>query len=275
MKKSVFFTDLDGTLLDARTYSFEAALPALDILRARRVPLVICSSKTRAEIEHYRRRLGNPDPFISENGGAIFIPGGYFSEGTELSVTGEEDETGAHKVIRLGARYQDLRRVVVELREDGFDVRGFGDMAPEEIAAATGLPKSEAVMAGMREFDEPFVFRDGGKDREKLAAAVKARGFNITEGQFFHILGASDKGRAVSILIDMYRKEYGEIVTVALGDSPNDLPMLRCVDRPVIVEKDGGGYHPRFSAEDFERAEGTGPEGWNRAVMKLLEEIDR
>jgi len=275
MKKPVFFSDLDGTLLDARTYSFDAALPALGILRARRVPLVVCSSKTRAEIEHYRRKLGNPDPFITENGGAIFIPRGYFSQGTALPAPGEEDETGAHRVIRLGARYRDLRKAVVELREEGFDVRGFGDMAPEEIAAATGLSKNEAVMAGMREFDEPFVFRGGGKKREKLVNAIKAKGFNTTEGLFFHILGASDKGRAVSILIDMYRKEYGEIVTVALGDSPNDLPMLQCVDHPVIVEKDGGGYHPRFSTEDFERAEGAGPEGWNRAVMKFLEEIDQ
>jgi phosphoserine phosphatase len=31
-------------------------------------------------------------------------------------------------------------------------------------------------------------------------------------------------------------------MTVALGDSPNDLPMLRSVDRPIIVEKHGGGY---------------------------------
>jgi len=52
MKKPVFFSDLDGTLLDARTYSFDAALPALGILRARRVPLVVCSSKTRTEIEN-------------------------------------------------------------------------------------------------------------------------------------------------------------------------------------------------------------------------------
>lgn len=275
MKKPVFFTDLDGTLLDTRTYSFDAALPALDILRARRVPLVICSSKTRAEIEHYRAKLGNSDPFVSENGGAVFIPRGYFSRETGGHVPCEEDAKNLYRIIRLGARYKDLRRAMVELREEGFDVRGFGDMSPGEIAATTGLPGTEAVMAGMREFDEPFIFRGDGKMREKLTTAIRTKGFNITEGLFFHILGASDKGRAVSILIDMYREEYGEIVTIALGDSPNDLPMLRCVEHPVIVEKEGGVYDPRLAMEDFEQAEGAGPEGWNRAVMKLLGEIER
>ena len=73
----VIFTDLDGTLLDA-AYSFLPAAPALEAVRRTSVPLVICSSKTRREIESYRIRLGNHDPFIAENGGAVYVPEGYF-----------------------------------------------------------------------------------------------------------------------------------------------------------------------------------------------------
>jgi predicted mannosyl-3-phosphoglycerate phosphatase (HAD superfamily) len=40
MKKPVFFTDLDGTLLDFHTYSFNPALPALEHLKAHEVPLI-------------------------------------------------------------------------------------------------------------------------------------------------------------------------------------------------------------------------------------------
>ncbi len=272
MRRPVIFTDLDGTLLDSKTYSFDAALPALDILRAMHIPLVVCSSKTRTEIEHYRRKLGNTDPFISENGGAVFIPKRYFSQDAESLISFEEDEKGDYGIMRLGAKYRDLRRAIGELREAGFDMRGFGDMTREEMAVVTGLPPDEASMAKMREFDEPFIFRGNAKEREKLVNAVKRKGFNITQGLFFHILGNSDKGKAVSILINIYRRQYGEIVTAALGDSPNDLPMLRCVDHPVIVEKYGSGYDPHFDGEKFERAEGIGPEGWNRAVIRFLEE---
>ena len=74
----VVFTDLDGALLDYETYSFSAASEALELLRRHEIPVVLCSSKTHAEIEHIQLDLRLRHPFISENGGAIFLPRGYF-----------------------------------------------------------------------------------------------------------------------------------------------------------------------------------------------------
>ncbi|MBP1733392.1 MAG: mannosyl-3-phosphoglycerate phosphatase, partial [Deltaproteobacteria bacterium] len=67
----VIFTDLDGTLLDSMTYSFEPARPALRKLKDLGIPLIICSSKTRLEIERYRQEFGSLYPFVAENGGGI------------------------------------------------------------------------------------------------------------------------------------------------------------------------------------------------------------
>ncbi|MCK6469820.1 MAG: HAD hydrolase family protein [Candidatus Brocadia sinica] len=75
----IIFTDLDGTLLDHSTYSFEEAREATSLVKKKNIPIVICMSKTQAGIEVYRERMGNEDPFISENGGAIIIPKGYFT----------------------------------------------------------------------------------------------------------------------------------------------------------------------------------------------------
>ena len=74
----VVFTDLDGTLLDHHSYSWAAAEEALKELERRRVPLVLVTSKTRAEVEALQRKLGSVQPFVTENGGGIFIPHGYF-----------------------------------------------------------------------------------------------------------------------------------------------------------------------------------------------------
>ena len=75
----VVITDLDGTLLDHDTYSFEPARPALARLKRDNIPLVLNSSKTAAEIIELRKMLGNHDPFVVENGTGIFVPanGGY------------------------------------------------------------------------------------------------------------------------------------------------------------------------------------------------------
>jgi mannosyl-3-phosphoglycerate phosphatase len=35
----------------------------------------------------------------------------------------------------------------------------------------------------------------------------------------------------------LYRKKYDEILTVAIGDSPNDIPMLKEVHYPILVQK--------------------------------------
>lgn len=271
MKKIIIFTDLDGTLLDHSGYSFEAALPALGLVKERDIPLVICSSKTRREIEHYRNKLHNTHPFISENGGGIFIPEDYFQLRIQYPGNILEAEAG-FMTIRLGAKYSDLRKALQELRADGFAVKGFGDMTPEEVSAATGLSRDEAEMAKDRDFDEPFVVT-GPVDEKHLIAAIKDKGFNCTQGQFYHILGNSDKGRAVSILTDLYRKQSGDTVTIAIGDSPNDIPMLEMADHPVIVRKYDGEYDSRINVRGMVKADGIGPTGWNRTVTELLSRL--
>jgi len=238
------------------------------------IPLVICSSKTRREIEWYRENLGNSHPFISENGGGIFIPSGYFDTLGQFLGLAETLEDGC-VMIRLGAPYRELRRALRELRNEGFGITGFGDMATAEVAAVTGLPGEQAAMARERDFDEPFLFNGDDTVTVKLQEAIRLKGFNLTQGRFFHILGGSDKGKAVAILADLYRVKYGEITTCAIGDSPNDLPMLKCVDYPAIVKKPDGRHDPRIDIPRLKKAEGVGPAGWNLAIIGLLEDWRR
>lgn len=272
MKNLIIFTDLDGTLLDAKTYSFQKALPALKFLKEKNIPLIICSSKTRKEIEYYREKFDNHDPFISENGGGIFIPKKYFEfevMSSGLSMIYESN----YEIIRLGARYSDLRKVIVDLRKEGFNVKGFGDMTEEELAKIANLSFEEAVMAKERDFDEPFVFKGPKKDVNRLLKTIISKGFNYTQGSFFHILGNSNKGKAVSILIDIYKRKFSEIVTVAIGDSLNDIPMLEKVDFPIIVKKADGNYDHRIKIPNVIKADGIGPEGWNSAILRLTKVV--
>jgi mannosyl-3-phosphoglycerate phosphatase len=269
MTNLVIFTDLDGTLLDHTTYSFEKALPALALIRQNKIPLVLCSSKTRKEIEYYRKRLGNDHPFISENGGGIYIPKGYFIfpvGSRELRMRNGTD----YRVIGLGAKYGDLRKVVEMLRREGFKIKGFGDMTAKELSEVANMSIYEAEMAMERDFDEPFIFEGGEAEERRLFERIRSEGFNVTQGRFFHILGESDKGKAVAILIEFYKRKLGEITTIALGDSPNDMPMLENVDRPIIVRKPDGTYDSRIDIPGLEKSDWIGPDGWNRAVLAIL-----
>ena len=244
MKKTIIFTDLDGTLLDEATYSFAAALPALSKIADVGMPLILCSSKTRSELEAYRLLLNNPHPFISENGGGIFIPRGYFS------VPVEAEQANGYQLIRLGTPYAEIRKHFVSLREKlHTKVRGFADMSIAEVAALTGLSEEDSALARQRDFDEAFVF-DGETD-EAFLKAIEAAGLRWTQGRIFHIMGSHDKGRAVNILMSLYRKQYGGVTSIALGDSLNDLPMLREADRPVLVRHADGSFDTRISISGY------------------------
>lgn len=260
------FTDLDGTLLDHATYSFEPAVPALRALEERDIPVVLCTSKTRAETERWRTALRNAHPFIIENGGGVSIPRGYFP----FEAGGGSQESPYEDLV-FGTPYQDLRRVLSEMR-DRIDpsIRGFGDMTDEEVAELCGFTIEEARPAKEREYDEPFVV---GNDKllEAVETVAGQSGLHIVKGgRFHHLVGDNDKGRAVSALRGLYEKARGPLRTIGIGDSLNDEPMLRAVDIPVVVGKPGGGHDPGIDMPGLMRAPGAGPDGWREAVLKIL-----
>jgi mannosyl-3-phosphoglycerate phosphatase len=267
--KPVIFTDLDGTLLHPMDYSFEAALPALGLIEKRAIPLVLASSKTRAEIEAYRKRLSNHDPFISENGGAVFIPEKYFPSLTE------GEKTDGYTEITLGTSYLKVRNALEEIREvTGAKIRGFGDMTVKEVADLSGLIPDEAELSKKRDFDEPFVIDGDENVKQQVLGWIKKKGFYWTRGRFFHIMGPHDKATAIKILKELFGSLYGKIETIGIGDSLNDVPLLEEADHPVLVRKEDGSYEP-VSLPGLLRADGVGPEGWNSAVLKILEGLER
>ena len=266
----IIFTDLDGTLLDQYSYSFEKAQEALQKISSAKIPLIICTSKTRAEIEVWRKKLNNDAPFISENGGAIFFPREKWTFDKDAIINRHE-----YKIIELGMQYSELlagfRSLKNLFREK---IRGFSDMEISEVAHLTGLSPYEAMLAMKREYTEPFLFDGDEKALKDLQKEVKSLKLNLTRGgRFFHLLGNNDKGKAVRIVIEKYQKQFNQVKAIALGDSYNDLPMLKAVDFPILVQKPGGLYDEKIrSLPNLVRVPGVGPVGWNSALLKVLGE---
>jgi mannosyl-3-phosphoglycerate phosphatase len=267
----VIFTDLDGTLLDSRTYRCDEAHEALEQLRARGIPVVLVSSKTWAEIEPLRDQLRNDHPCIVENGGALLIPVGYFP--FPLSTTGV---SGAYQVVEFGTPYVVLRQALKEIaQETGLVLKGCGDLSVDEVAAQTGLSPAQATLAKQRKYDEPFIIEGLLTVSAALATAITSRGLRWTRGdRWQHLTGPHDKGHAVSHLIRCYRQvaaDQGQhCTTVAIGNSLNDLPMLAAVDIPVLVQRQDGSYEPSIDLPGLIRAPAPGPIGWNQALLSLL-----
>ena len=265
------FTDLDGTLLDHDTYAWQPAAEALDRCRRAGVPVIMVSSKTRAEMEALRRDLRLDWPFVSENGGGIAFPPSC----PQAPPAGAVPVEGGH-VLPLGMAYKDLVRILGEIRKElGWKgLRGFSDMGIEEIRRRTGLPAKNARLAARREYDEPFAV-DGLKaeDTPALIQAAERHGARVTVGgRFFHLFGSCDKGAAVSRLSVWLREGRPGLLTVGLGDSPNDLPMLREVDVPILIRSSRPTEDMVRAVPGLRVTKATGPAAWNRAVLNLLED---
>jgi len=144
---------------------------------------------------------------------------------------------------------------------------GFGDMSIQELSDATSLVRPD--LAKLREYDEPFILRDREK-AQLISELAEEHGLQIVKGgRFYHLIGKNDKGKAVEILIGLYRRHYGDIHTVGIGDSQNDATILSIVDTPVLVRKPGGGYE-ELEIQGLVRTDGIGPEGWREAVLSIL-----
>lgn len=265
----LIFTDLDGTLLDQDSYSFKPALPALSVLRKKDTPLIICTSKTRAEIEVIRQRLHNRHPFVSENGGAIFIPKGYFSQ--KFRYTREDSD---YLIIEYGTSYSKIRDVLKKMEgHSSGKIKGFGDIPIEEVAELCDFSQDQARLAKIREYDEPFVLKNIDA-LDKIQQTARNANLRITRGgRFYHLLGENDKGKAILRLRNLYKKTFKRVTTIALGDSQNDLPMLEAADYPVLMQKPDGSYDSSIKLDNLLLVQGSGPIGWNTAVLKLLDNL--
>jgi mannosyl-3-phosphoglycerate phosphatase len=264
----IIFSDLDGTLLDHHTYSWQAAAAALEALEERGVPLILCSSKTRAEMMPLQAELGISGPLICENGGGIFAPQGHPI--TQEPGWSELDEQWM--VRRIGMPITELLSRFASFKER-FGARGFHDMSAEEVAGLTGLSLEKAALAKQREFNEPVLLPDPASNQADFISRANQAGLKVTRGgRFLHLLGGGDKGKAVKLVSQYYRNVDPSVTTMALGDAPNDAAMLKEVDQPVLVARPGGG-HAGLEIVNLYKSKKVGPEGWNQAVLLALSGI--
>ncbi|OYT34947.1 MAG: mannosyl-3-phosphoglycerate phosphatase [Candidatus Aenigmarchaeota archaeon ex4484_52] len=263
--KKIIFTDLDGTLLNY-DYSFDAAIPVLEVLKEKKIPIIFCTAKTFAENEYYQKKMKIKDPFIVENGGAIFIPKNYFSFSFECK------KKNNYFIIELGETYEKLRNCLEKIRKQtGFKITGFGDMTIKEVAQDTHLSLYLANLAKKKHYNESFIFNEPKEKEQILSEKITDMGFALTHGgRYFNIHSKnSDKGKAVKILSGLFKKKYGKIKTIGIGDSANDVPMLNQVDFPAIVQNKKKQWIDTDIPNIYkEKTQAT--KAWGKIIKKLL-----
>jgi mannosyl-3-phosphoglycerate phosphatase len=259
MKRLIIFTDLDGTLLDHESYSYEPARPVLARLKAFAIPVILASSKTAAEIAALRAELDlDAYPAIIENGAGILWPGD----------TGNDDDDS----------YERLRNAIDSVNAEG-RFEGFGDWSIEEVARRTGLDRKAAELAKRRHFSEPGIFSGTESERDAFVSALAAIRLEARMGgRFLTISAPTSKAQRMNEIVGrLFGDQANDVMTIALGDAPNDTEMLEASDIGVIVANPAHARLPELAGEPegcIRRTTLPGPAGWAEAIGALLDGME-
>lgn len=228
----VVFSDVDWPLADPTDSGILKAAHTLERLSANNAALVLSSGKTRAELEFIRDRLSISDPFICENGAAVVVPFGYF--GWDLP---NSREIAGYQAFEFGQPYADvvgaLRRTAARLK---LGVVGFADMSIEDVARECEVPLMQARLAKLRDYSELFrLASDDGLARRRLATALQMVRLDCIPGYPFDAAGAQvDRKLGVNLLTNLYRREVGEIWTVAMPGALRPDSLIDLIDHQVV-----------------------------------------
>ncbi len=274
---NIIFSDLDGTLLDYYTYQSTAASKTLQQLKHANIPIILNTSKTLAEIEIIKQKLGLDTPFIIENGAAIYIPIGTFT--TQPMGTVVVDNYWV-KSFCFPRQYW-LNLLSKHTDEFAPFYQGFSTLSDSILSTLTGLTLSEAKRAKQRQYGEPIQWLGDKATKRAFVHHMLDLGANVVQGgRFLHIGGYCDKGQALLWLAEQYREFYLEahqeinknapLCTIALGDGENDVPMLEAADIAVQVRSPVHEF-PNLSRQ-YKTLQTTlyGPEGWAEAIQTIL-----
>lgn len=232
----VAFADIDVVPLPAGE-ARGALARVLETLACERIMLVFCSRRTRAQVESARQAFGVFHPFITESGGAVFVPERYFGADFE-----RVRKVGGYQAIEFASHYELVAETVRRSADRlNIGVLGFNDMSVEQVARECGFSLLDARLAKLREYGEPFRLLCANPIAERrLFRLLESAGLTCTRGDDFH-LATSARGPmdGIALLTTQYRAAFGSVITAAAveGVGASDLaPHVGVVLDPISVE---------------------------------------
>jgi mannosyl-3-phosphoglycerate phosphatase len=269
-KRIVLFSDPDTLRQDSLPERSPTRL-AIRALEARGVTLVLWGNETRSQMEVIQRDLDLHHPFISETGGGLFIPHGYFPDRQLLGRPSQN-----YRVVDFGKPYYQVAEALHEVaRKSDVGIVAFSDMSIQDVALDCKLSLSQARLAKLREYDEPFrMLESEPAIHSRIYNALRRLGYRcFAHEAFHHATGVTSSTRSLRLLASLYREAFaGDMLTVGLAKACSETGLLRAVDIPIVVQSDAtdvARLGRKVPTARFANAEGS--QDWYEAVLDLID----
>src|SRR6266852_5482671 len=175
------------TLIPLHGHSFRGLDEFTAVLDHEAIPAVWLTSRSRLQFDDARRKHGHTQPFIGEDGCAVYLPEGYF----HLTPASDASRTKRAATVRLG-RFTCIpvaealpaaADALQTLSQDtGVPVVPLRALSPRELAQNMGLPQREAELARQRDFDDIFFFAGASHEEvQKFLAEGRNRSLQFRQ----------------------------------------------------------------------------------------------
>ena len=252
-------TDIDGTLMD-HSYNYAPAKETIRWLQELNIPVIPCTSKTASEVKVIRRELSLHDPYIVENGGAIY--------GEELN--------GKSWHLILGESYERLEDILVSLSNDvDYELKPLNNLSDQEATDLTGLKGNDLALMRDRHWSMPFLNPPPNIESKLTNSCNKYNVVIFRGNRMSHLLSSnSNKGKAIDKLIEYSKKN--NVYVIGLGDSPNDIPLLKRADYRIVIPS-ALGPNKRLIDElgnlDYIVSDQPHGLGWKKEINHLVKQL--
>jgi hypothetical protein len=210
-------------------YDFDRFQEALD---EHEIPMVWLTSQSRLQIDDSRRRAGHSEPFVGEDGCAVYLPEDYFH-----LKPGKTVRLGRFTCIPIAKLLPATKQELEALSEkSGIAVVPLHSLSPKELSQNLGLPTREAELVRQRDFDELFFFA-GASDADILRFLELALPQNLQlrqHGVLWSLAAGANTIRCIRELGDLYdRALRAHVQRFAIATPESFAKILPACDRGV------------------------------------------
>ena len=265
----IIFTDLDACLLDD-SYSFWAANEAIGKITEMNIPLVFNSSKTLDELTFIAKQFPKAPFIIAENGTNLAVP----IDSPLANIIHSNETISGYKCIYDRGVREGIMGIINMLKSKyNYRFRCFSTMSDLEISNLTGLDLDSTARAKNRISTEPIIWEGSKEEWREFKGVLSSLSIKaVLGGQFIHLMNNGyDKGLGMINMLSLFKQHSPKLnwVSVALGDSPNDIPMLENADYPIVIPNPKHGTlginNPNGHVSDL-----FSSQGWNEAMLNFL-----
>ena len=271
LKKRIIFSDLDGSFLNEDNFAYGNNVELVRKLLKENNFIVFNSSKTFIEIKEFLDNINIDLPFICENGGGIYATKDILPKNHQyrdrFCIVSESERIKNNTKFNL----EEIKKIFSS------KIMFLKDLSIEEQIKLSGLDKKSLLSAMNREFTEIVVMNSCENVQKDFVTYLNLRNLNISKGgRFHHISSKFNKGQAMLRLVNEFKKYYSnvEFITIAIGDSNNDLEMLNAADFSCLVKnRSNNELAKKINCSNLYISKNSAPYAWEEYIENYLVKI--